>query len=64
MIQYRNVRHGGTVRRPAPDEWLEASTGWERIDAPTPVHELLDDDDLAVIAAEDNQETEDDRWPQ
>jgi hypothetical protein len=60
-IQYRNVRHGGIVTRHAPDEWLEASAGWERVDAPTSVEELLDDDDLAVIAAEDNQKTEVDR---
>jgi hypothetical protein len=56
MLRYRNVRHGGTVERHEPDKWLEASAGWERIDAPTPVEELLDADDLAVIAAEDDDE--------
>lgn len=54
MVKYRNVRHGGVVERHAADEWLEASSGWERIEAPADIEapELLDDDDLAVIADE------------
>ena len=34
MIRYRNVRHGRVLERPTEDEWLEASSGWERIDEP------------------------------
>lgn len=32
MVRYRNVLHGRVVERPAEDEWLEASAGWERLD--------------------------------
>jgi hypothetical protein len=31
MVKYRNVSHGRVVERPAEDEWLEASAGWERV---------------------------------
>jgi hypothetical protein len=60
VVRYRNVRHGSIVERHAADKWLEASAGWERI-TPVPVEELLDEDDLAVIAEVDNDESEDDR---
>lgn len=33
-MQYRNVKTGRILSRPSEDEWLEASAGWERIDAP------------------------------
>lgn len=36
MVKYRNVRTGRILERPSQDEWLEASAGWERIDAPAP----------------------------
>jgi hypothetical protein len=35
-MKYRNVRNGRVVERPAADEWLEASAGWERVDEPAP----------------------------
>lgn len=28
---YRNVVSGREVERPGPDEWLDASRGWERV---------------------------------
>lgn len=38
---YRNVKTGRELERPAPDPWLEASAGWERVapsdNEPTPV---------------------------
>lgn len=36
MVRYRNVRHGGIIERPAKDEWLEASAGWERVEDDKP----------------------------
>lgn len=37
MVKYRNVVHGRVVERPAPDEWLEKSAGWDRVeDVPAP----------------------------
>jgi hypothetical protein len=47
MFKYRNKRNGVVAERHAPDEWLEASDGWERVDdvcdyIPTP--EPADDD--------------------
>ncbi len=34
MVRYRNMKTGRVYERPAPDEWLEASAGWERVDEP------------------------------
>ena len=38
---YINLMTGRTLNRPAPDPWLEASAGWERVaesdNEPTPV---------------------------
>lgn len=36
MVEYRNVKTGRLLARPQEDRWLEASAGWERIDAPGP----------------------------
>jgi hypothetical protein len=51
MVKYRNVRTGRILERPTQDEWLEASTGWERIDEPS-----------LEPAAEDPNERTDDGW--
>lgn len=34
-MKYRNTQTGRVLERPAQDEWLEASAGWERIDEPS-----------------------------
>lgn len=34
MAEYRNVNTGRIIERPADDEGLEASAGWERVDGP------------------------------
>lgn len=31
-MRYRNVRTGQVLERPTPDRWLEASSGWERVE--------------------------------
>jgi hypothetical protein len=50
-MKYRNVRTGRVLERPTTDEWLEASSGWERVDdEPIPEPEL-----------DDETESEDDR---
>lgn len=36
MVRYRNVQTGREWETPAADEWLEASSGWERIEEPSP----------------------------
>lgn len=36
MFQYRNIVTGRILERPQEDEWLEASSGWTRIDEPAP----------------------------
>jgi hypothetical protein len=55
MFKYRNVRSGRVLERPAPDEWLEASAGWERVD------ELCDY--LPEPAAEEPAEPADNETP-
>lgn len=37
MITYYNLRTGREVVRNAPDEWLDASDGWERLWKPPSV---------------------------
>lgn len=34
MVKYRNTKTGRILERPSQDEWLEASSGWERIPEP------------------------------
>lgn len=34
MFRYRNESTGREYERPVPDEWLEASAGWSRVDEP------------------------------
>ena len=40
-LTYRNIKTGRLLERPAPDPWLDASSGWERVaegdNEPTPV---------------------------
>lgn len=60
MVTYRNTKTGRLLDRPSEDEWLEASPGWERVDAPAPAEPRLDEDDLAVPAVEDDEERTDD----
>lgn len=36
MAKYRNVDTGRELDRPGRDEWLEASSGWERVDNDKP----------------------------
>lgn len=47
MILYRNVKTGREIERPAPDPWLDASSGWERVaesdNLPTPVGDQEDE---------------------
>lgn len=46
-MRYRNVVTGRVLERPSTDEWLEASSGWERVDddEPTPEAEAEDDNE-------------------
>lgn len=50
MFKYRNVKTGRELERPAADEWLEASSGWEPVEAIP----------FEAIAADDDNEREDD----
>jgi hypothetical protein len=67
MIEYRNVRHGRVVTRHAPDEWLEASSGWERVEKTRPLDDFLAELDseeehgetLEALAADETDESED-----
>lgn len=36
MITYRNVKTGREYQRPVEDKWLEASSGWERVEPDEP----------------------------
>lgn len=47
MFKYRNVKTGQVLERHAPDEWLEASSGWERI---APVPEIYDESGYPLLA--------------
>lgn len=42
MVKYRNTKTGRVLERPFEDEWLEASSGWERVDD-APAGEPADD---------------------
>jgi len=35
-MRYRNERTGRVLERPGVDEWLEASSGWARVEEPKP----------------------------
>lgn len=44
-MRYRNVRTGRVIERPTTDEWLEASSGWERVEDELAPDAEADDDD-------------------
>jgi hypothetical protein len=55
-MKYRNVRSGRVLERPAEDEWLEASAGWERIDEPTPEQPEADPAEPADITPDTGED--------
>lgn len=46
MFKYRNTATGRVLDRPKEDEWLEMSSGWERVDdVPEPEEPSTDTSD-------------------
>lgn len=49
MVKYRRVTGGRIIERPAPDEWLDRSAGWERVE----------DEPATEASAEENEGSKD-----
>lgn len=54
-MKYRNKVNGKVAERPGPDEWLEASAGWERVEEPAPKSDRKADDNKPDKPADDKE---------